>query len=195
MKLKRTYNAVLCLVLACVLFTGISMITAVAAPEDETTPPTAEITTEPATDAPTDEPTEPITSPPTDPPTDPPTEEETQAPTDEETDGPTEEETQEKTTEAAAKVTEPSNTLPTLDEHDFLIPGAVGSDAGKSETNVIAGIVSWICVAVGIAVIGGVLLSTKSSERKGSGKHRYGGGNKITGKKRLLSDEYYQNRR
>lgn len=57
------------------------------------------------------------------------------------------------------------------------------------------GIVSWVCVIAGVLVVVIVLISNKTQYHSGSGKHRYKEGNKITGQKRLLNDEYYNNRK
>lgn len=57
------------------------------------------------------------------------------------------------------------------------------------------GYASWACVIVGTLVVVIVLISNKRQYRRGDGKHRYDEGNKITGQKRLLNDDYYNHRK
>ena len=57
------------------------------------------------------------------------------------------------------------------------------------------GFVAWICIGVGIAVILAVLLTTKTRAYRSGGRKRYSTGDKISGKKRLLDDQYYNNRK
>lgn len=56
------------------------------------------------------------------------------------------------------------------------------------------GIASWICVIAGIIVIMVVLISNKTQYHTGGGKYRYDEGDRITGQKRLLNDDYYNRR-
>ena len=56
------------------------------------------------------------------------------------------------------------------------------------------GIVSWACVIVGLLTVLIVIISNKTHYYGGGGKQRYDDGDKITGQKRLLNDEYYNNR-
>ena len=56
------------------------------------------------------------------------------------------------------------------------------------------GIVSWACVIIGLLAVLIVIISNKSHYYGGGGKQRYDDGDKITGQKRLLNDEYYNNR-
>lgn len=56
--------------------------------------------------------------------------------------------------------------LPQIDSSKLQTPTAVGSGVGKSDTGMVAGVVSWICVGVGIAVICGILVSSKTGKRK-----------------------------
>jgi len=96
-------------------------------------------------------------------------------------------------TSIQAAASSPNSPLPsTIEEISF--PRAIGIDVERAQTNLFAGIASWSCIAIGISVIVSILISTKNSEWKG-GKQRYDAGNKIIGRKRLLSDEYYQGKK
>jgi hypothetical protein len=57
------------------------------------------------------------------------------------------------------------------------------------------GYVSWGCVVVGVLAVIIMLVSNKTHYYGGGGKHRYDEGDKITGQKRLLNDEFYNNRK
>lgn len=63
-----------------------------------------------------------------------------------------------------------SRPLPTLDTSSVQKPTAVGSGVKKAETGMVAGVISWLCVAVGVAVICGVLVSSRTS--RGSSNRR-----------------------
>ena len=64
-----------------------------------------------------------------------------------------------------------------------------------SDFNVM-GLISWICIGVGILVVIIVLLSTtRRPPRGGNGRHRYRSRPRRSRKKRLLSDKYYRNGR
>ena len=65
----------------------------------------------------------------------------------------------------------------------------------KKPESYIYGIVSWICVIVGVLVVIVVLISNKTTYYGGSGKQRYDEGDRITGKKHLLNDDYYNSRK
>lgn len=56
--------------------------------------------------------------------------------------------------------------LPQIDTSKLQTPTAVGSGVGKSETGMAAGVVSWLCVGVGVAVICGILVSSRTGKRK-----------------------------
>ena len=104
----------------------------------------------------------------------------------------------EKTTETSSKTTYATTqtttySLPPAEVETF--PTAVVVPEKTQKGDLTYGIVSWICVIVGVIVIVVVLISNKTQYRSGSGKHRYSEGNKITGQKRLLNDEYYNNRK
>ena len=58
------------------------------------------------------------------------------------------------------------------------------------------GLISWICIGIGIAVVIIVLLSTtRRPPRGGYGRKRYRRKTRKSGKKRLLNDKYYRNLR
>ncbi len=54
------------------------------------------------------------------------------------------------------------------------------------------GIVSWVCIILGILVVMIVVLSNRRPPRGGSGRKRYRRPNR-SNKKRLLNDKYYRN--
>lgn len=192
MKCKINYNKILIVTVLCSLILSIAMVSAYAEPVSDQNP-TEIVETQPQTEQPTEPETEPETTPVTEPVTEPKTEPATAAP--QQTDAPTQEQPTQNAGGNVEQSTKDDSILPTVDSSEIVIPTAVGTLAENAVTNATAGIVSWLCVGIGIAVIIGVLLSTKTNERKNGGKQRYGSGNKITGKKRLLSDEYYQNRK
>lgn len=90
----------------------------------------------------------------------------------------------------APEVTYPES-LPEIASSDIVIPSAIGENLDENEPALFWGFVAWICIGVGAAVIFAVLLTTKTKAYRGGGKKRYSTGDKISGKKRLLSDEYY----
>ncbi|MCH5298428.1 MAG: hypothetical protein J1E96_01570 [Ruminococcus sp.] len=156
--------------------------------------------TEPVTEAPTPAPTEPPTEPPTNPPTEPPTEAPTYAPAQPVTEAPTQ--------AAAPAQTEPPTvatqaTKATVIETDaYQLPVApVEPDptapviSRGEDGDLTYGYVSWACVLVGVLAVTVVIISNKSHYYGGSGKQRYDEGDKITGQKRLLNDDYYNNRK
>lgn len=85
--------------------------------------------------------------------------------------------------------------LPEISSEDIVIPSAIGEAKEENEPSLFWGFVAWICVGVGFAVILAVLLTTKTKAYRGGGKKRYSTGDKISGKKRLLNDKYYNNKR
>ena len=74
-------------------------------------------------------------------------------------------------------------------------PTAPRTKKAEQAADMTYGIISWACVIVGVLTVIIVILSNKSSYYGGSGKQRYDEGNKITGQKRLLSDDYYTARK
>ncbi len=85
--------------------------------------------------------------------------------------------------------------LPEVSETDIVIPPVIGELKEENEPALFWGFVAWICIGVGSAVILAVLLTTKTKAYRGGGKKRYSTGDKISGKKRLLNDQYYNNKR
>lgn len=157
----------------------------------EAAPPAA-VETEPAA-------TQPVaTEPPTDPPTDPPTQAPTQAVTERVTEAyvPTQSQTayMAPETEKATYATQKPNaaSLPMAETEPD--PTAVVIAQGDNG-DLTYGFVSWACVIVGVLAVVIVIISNKSHYNGGEGKHRYNEGNKITGQKRLLNDDYYNNRK
>lgn len=100
-------------------------------------------------------------------------------------------------TEATESTTRPEPTypesLPEIDETDIVIPPVIGELKEENEPALFWGFVAWVCIGVGAAVILAVLLTTKTKAYRGGGKKRYSTGDKISGKKRLLNDQYYNN--
>ena len=98
------------------------------------------------------------------------------------------------TTSATETKPEPTyrEPLPEASEEDIVIPEAIGSIKEENEPALFWGFVAWICIGVGISVVLAVLLTTKTKAYRGGGKKRYSTGDKISGKKRLLNDTYYQ---
>lgn len=96
------------------------------------------------------------------------------------------------TTEA----TEPSYRapLPTLEDDEIIPPAVVGQVEEREEPNLFWGFVSWILIGVGVAVVLAVMLSTKAKAYRG-GRDRYSNTDKISGKKKLLAQEYYDKRK
>ncbi len=85
--------------------------------------------------------------------------------------------------------------LPEVSESDIVIPPVIGEIKEENEPALFWGFIAWICIGVGAAVILAVLLTTKTKAYRGGGKKRYSTGDKISGKKRLLNDQYYNNSR
>lgn len=83
--------------------------------------------------------------------------------------------------------------LPEAPSEDIIIPDVIGEVKEENEPALFWGFVAWICIGVGIAVVLAVLLTTKTKAYRAGGKKRYSTGDKISGKKRLLSDNYYHN--
>ncbi len=98
--------------------------------------------------------------------------------------------------------TEPVETFAVLEDEFKNLPKADTTPAPTAvhikkhkKADMTYGIVSWVCVVVGVLTVIIVILSNKSGYYGGSGKQRYDEGNKITGQKRLLNDDYYTNRK
>ncbi|MBR3988001.1 MAG: hypothetical protein IKK10_01720 [Clostridia bacterium] len=103
------------------------------------------------------------------------------------------------TTEAVpttTEATEPSYRapLPTLEDNEITPPTVVGQVEEREEPSLFWGFVSWILIGVGVAVVLAVMLSTKAKAYRG-GRDRYSNTDKISGKKKLLSQEYYDKRK
>ncbi|MGN1051021.1 MAG: hypothetical protein ACI4QE_01835 [Acutalibacteraceae bacterium] len=81
-------------------------------------------------------------------------------------------------------------TLPTVDMSDVEIPTAVGSDVEGEGISLVSGIIVWLCVAAGVAVILAVIFSTKAKKKSGIG--RFESGNKMDRRNRLADDKYYR---
>lgn len=60
-------------------------------------------------------------------------------------------------------------------------------------TNNIAGMVSWVCVIIGVLVVIIVLISTKVGGHK-NGRQRFDGGDRINSSRRQTNEEYYARR-
>ena len=143
----------------------------------ETLPPDTEPVTEPTTVSTTVADTEPVQTEPT-----------TQAVTQTV-------ETQETEAPYSTYATTSPVTSPTKAEEIYTKPTAVRVEKEKKPESYIYGIVSWICVIVGVLVVIVVLISNKTTYYGGSGKQRYDEGDRITGKKHLLNDDYYNSRK
>lgn len=84
--------------------------------------------------------------------------------------------------------------LPTVEDTEIPLPTVVGHIEEKEDTPLFWGFVSWILIGVGAAVVFAVVLSTKAKAYRG-GRDRYSTTDKISGKKKLLSQDYYDNRK
>ena len=110
----------------------------------------------------------------------------------------------EETTETSSALTEtttqtePEPTyrapLPTVEDSVITPPTVVGAVKDREEPNLFWGFMSWILICVGVAVIFAVILSTKARAYRG-GRDRYSNTDKISGKKKLLPQEYYDKRK
>ena len=98
----------------------------------------------------------------------------------------------------ATVATEPEPTyrapLPTIDDTEIVPPTVVGHVEEKEEPSLFWGFVSWILIGVGVAVVFAVVLSTKAKTYRG-GRDRYSNTDKISGKKKLLPQDYYDKRK
>ena len=197
MKLKNIAKntALFVMVFAVIL---LSVFCASAEPEETLAPEVAvtEEVTVAETEAPaTEAETVPETEPPveeTEPEPEPETEPETEAETEAKPEEPEEDETE------ATKVTYASTQAVTHNLPDATvetIPTAVAVDKDKTAGDLTYGYVSWACVIIGVLVVAIVLISNKTQYKRGNGKRRYDEGNRITGQKRLLDDDYYNHRK
>lgn len=102
------------------------------------------------------------------------------------------------TTDSSTATTAPEHTyresLPEISSEEIIIPKPV-VNAKEEEPPLFWGFVAWICIGVGVAVVLAVLLTTKTRAMRSGGKKRYSTGDKISGKKRLLNDKYYNDQR
>lgn len=98
----------------------------------------------------------------------------------------------------ATVATEPEPTyrapLPTIEDTEIVPPTVVGHVEEKEEPSLFWGFVSWILIGVGVAVVFAVVLSTKAKTYRG-GRDRYSNTDKISGKKKLLPQDYYDKRK
>lgn len=94
--------------------------------------------------------------------------------------------------------TEPEPTyrapLPTVEDTEIVTPTVVGAVEDREEPSLFWGFVSWILIGVGAAVIFAVVISTKAKTYRG-GRDRYSTTDKISGKKKLLPQDYYDKRK
>lgn len=190
MKMKKTGSKLLVfsLVVLIIIFSAFS-VSAVGEEDeiggDEYVETQAPETQAPETEAPTYETQAPETEAPT---------YETQAPETQapETEAPVQEETQAQQ-ETFAVLDNDLDDLPEADTAPH--PTAPRTKKAKQAGDMTYGIISWACVIVGVLTVIIVILSNKTGYYGGSGKQRYDEGNKITGQKRLLSDDYYTTRK
>lgn len=100
------------------------------------------------------------------------------------------------TAETTVEATEPTYRapLPTVEDTEIVPPTVVGAVEDREEPSLFWGFVSWILIGVGAAVIFAVVLSTKAKTYRG-GRDRYSSTDKISGKKKLLPQDYYDKRK
>ncbi len=76
-----------------------------------------------------------------------------------------EEEPQQVQTEAPENSDGNTNELPKVDPTDIIAPTSIDPpDIEVSDTSLLGGVIAWLCVAVGIAVIAGVLVSQRARQ-------------------------------
>ena len=99
-------------------------------------------------------------------------------------------------TESTSEATEPSYRapLPEIEDTEITPPTVVGAVPDREEPTLFWGFVSWILIGVGVAVVFAVVLSTKAKAYRG-GRDRYSNTDKISGKKKLLPQDYYDKRK
>ncbi len=101
---------------------------------------------EPSTQAPTEAPTEAVT----------------QAPTEAQTQAPTEEEEE---TLKPSDYDVHKDELPQVESQDIIVPTVAQlPDVEVSDTSLLGGVIAWLCVALGVAVIAGVLVSQRARQ-------------------------------
>lgn len=99
-------------------------------------------------------------------------------------------------TQVTTEATEPSYRapLPEIEDTEITPPTVVGAVEDREEPTLFWGFVSWILIGVGVAVVFAVVLSTKAKAYRG-GRDRYSNTDKISGKKKLLPQNYYDKRK
>ena len=106
--------------------------------------------------------------------------------------------TEEETSETESAETEPEPTyrapLPEVEDTEIQMPTVVGAVEDREEPTLFWGFVSWVLIGVGVAVVLAVVLSTKAKAYRG-GRDRYSNTDKISGKKKLLPQDYYDKRK
>ncbi|MBQ6626030.1 MAG: hypothetical protein IIX27_01915 [Ruminococcus sp.] len=102
----------------------------------------------------------------------------TEAPTEPPTEAPTQEQTQEQTekeeeeTEKPTEADKHTDELPEVESQDIIVPTiAQLPEVEVSDTSLLGGVIMWLCVALGVAVIAGVLVSQRA--RQGSSSRPY----------------------
>lgn len=90
----------------------------------------------------------------------------TEAPTEEVTEAPTQEQTEEQSEESTESYTQSEvDTLPEVESGEVVVPTAEEfPEFEVSDISLLGGVISWLCVAVGIAVIAGVLVSQRTKQ-------------------------------
>ena len=91
-------------------------------------------------------------------------EEATQAPEEEEQ--PVEEETKEIAAVSAYTEPEHLDELPTVTPYEIMLATEIPlPDVEVSDTSLLGGVIAWLCVAVGIALIAGVMVSKRTGRK------------------------------
>ena len=102
------------------------------------------------------------------------------------------------TQETEPETTKPESTyrapLPEIDDTEIQMPTVVGAVEDREEPSLFWGFGSWVLIGVGVAVVLAVVLSTKAKAYRG-GRDRYSNTDKISGKKKLLPQDYYDKRK
>ncbi len=185
MKFKNlTKITALVLLIVSIFVLNIFSATAV---EDESSEPIAssDVTPTETQTVATTEATEAVTTPPV-------TQNVTEASTTEPTEKKTKPSTEKTETTVATYATE---SLPEVTFVETVTAVVVEESEREESGDLTYGIVSWACVIVGVLVVVVILISNKTHRIGRNGKQRYDEGDKITGQKRLLNDDYYNNRK
>ncbi len=104
-----------------------------------------------------------VTDPPTDAPTDPPTQAQTDPPTDAPTEAVTQQESEQTNEQQSGD--DKKDSLPKVNIGSVVVPEALNIPKAEiSDTSLMGGVISWLCVAVGIAVLAGVLVSQRAKQ-------------------------------